>query len=305
MRVTHSDIKMPTGTPVQPFEVDLLSRSEYYPGGMPILDLSYQLENKIYGYNSGAEVDREIFSQKDRAFSTIFREGDTYTLRWWSQDPKRNSLPHQSLYSYMDANPILKNDPLGDLSEEYIIKSGFIKLSNNINPDYINVISDSRYAIIKGLKGEEKVMVNDDGTYNRLIKPNQLIDQIMVHFNSVTIKDGKDYKERKKQWLGEEKIGKDEIVHHIFPREHEDKFQKLYGIDINDPWFNIVLPKSEHKGYDAKHRDYNAKWKTFFKDNEYANIFQVLKNGYELMQEVYKIEPDGFLNPLPEESNNP
>ncbi len=116
VRTTFSDIKMPTGTPSQPFEVDLLSKFEYYPGGMPIFDLTYQTEVTRYGYNSGAEVDREIFSQKDRAFSTLFREGDTYTLRWWSQDPKRRSLPHQSSYSYMDANPISKNDPDGDIT---------------------------------------------------------------------------------------------------------------------------------------------------------------------------------------------
>jgi hypothetical protein len=39
VRTTFSDIKMPTGTPSQPFEVDLLSKFEYYPGGMPIFDL--------------------------------------------------------------------------------------------------------------------------------------------------------------------------------------------------------------------------------------------------------------------------
>jgi hypothetical protein len=132
VRVTFSDIKMPTGTPAQPFRVDLLSKSEYYPGGMPILDLSYQLENKRYGYNSGAEVDREIFSQKDRAFSTLFREGDTYTLRWWSQDPKRNEFPHQSTYSYMDANPILKNDPLGDKGKVYGTKAFLKQVVNNL-----------------------------------------------------------------------------------------------------------------------------------------------------------------------------
>ena len=43
VRVTHSDIKMPTGTPAQPFRVDLLSKSEYYPYGMKINDLSYKV----------------------------------------------------------------------------------------------------------------------------------------------------------------------------------------------------------------------------------------------------------------------
>ncbi len=39
--VTFSDVKMPTGSPSQPFMVDLLSKSEYYPYGMKINELSY------------------------------------------------------------------------------------------------------------------------------------------------------------------------------------------------------------------------------------------------------------------------
>ena len=57
---------MPTGSPSQPFLVDLLSKSEYYPYGMKINELSYDRKNLPYGtgarfgYNGTHEQDREM-----------------------------------------------------------------------------------------------------------------------------------------------------------------------------------------------------------------------------------------------------
>jgi hypothetical protein len=51
---------MPTGTPSQPFRVDLLSKSEYYPYGMKINDLSYNATGARYGYNGTHEQDIEL-----------------------------------------------------------------------------------------------------------------------------------------------------------------------------------------------------------------------------------------------------
>lgn len=47
-------------------------------------------------------------------YSTLFREGDTENGRWWSRDPLEMSMPYQSPYTMMDANPISKTDIYGD-----------------------------------------------------------------------------------------------------------------------------------------------------------------------------------------------
>ncbi len=60
VRVTFSDIKMPTGYPSQPFTVDLLSKNEYFPYGMKINELSYNNGSTRYGYNGTHEQDREM-----------------------------------------------------------------------------------------------------------------------------------------------------------------------------------------------------------------------------------------------------
>ncbi len=60
VRVTFSDIKMPTGSGLQPFRVDLMSRSEYYPYGMKIKELSYNATGARYGYNGTHEQDKEL-----------------------------------------------------------------------------------------------------------------------------------------------------------------------------------------------------------------------------------------------------
>lgn len=51
---------MPTDTPSQPFSVDLLSKSEYYPYGMKINELSFNPTSTRFGYNGTHEQDREM-----------------------------------------------------------------------------------------------------------------------------------------------------------------------------------------------------------------------------------------------------
>jgi RHS repeat-associated protein len=111
VRVTHSDIKMPTGTPAQPFRVDLLSKSEYYPYGMKIDDLSYQTANSRFSYNS-QEKDVEL---NKNMLSAEFWEYDARSARRWNQDPK--PFANFSNYSTFQNNPIKFSDPLGDIVE--------------------------------------------------------------------------------------------------------------------------------------------------------------------------------------------
>ncbi len=77
----------------------------------------------------GSEKDDEIANVPEGHFSTYFREGDTRIARWWSVDPKARLQPWQSSYSYMDGNPIIFNDPMGD----WVKGAGFFR--NLFNSD--------------------------------------------------------------------------------------------------------------------------------------------------------------------------
>ena len=95
-------------------EGEAKNRVSYFTGGMIMPGLNYQGSTGYrYGYQ-GSEKDDEIAGVSNGHFTTYFREGDTRILRWWSVDPKARQQPWQSSYSYMDGNPVLNNDQLGD-----------------------------------------------------------------------------------------------------------------------------------------------------------------------------------------------
>jgi hypothetical protein len=120
VRVTHSDIKMPTGTPAQPFRVDLLSKSEYYPYGMVINDLSYNATGTSarYGYNGTHEQDKEL--NGDGNYLDFGNFGyDTRVAMRRNQEPLSAKYPHLSGYAIFGDNPIMYVDIDGN--EKHVV----------------------------------------------------------------------------------------------------------------------------------------------------------------------------------------
>jgi RHS repeat-associated protein len=97
------------------YKAEMITASDYYAYGSYMEGRYYEVDTSFrfrFGYQ-GSEKDDEI-SSKGGHISTFFREGDTRLVIWWSPDPKGHVQPWQSPYSFMNGNPILFNDPLGD-----------------------------------------------------------------------------------------------------------------------------------------------------------------------------------------------
>lgn len=110
VRVTFSDIKMPKVPFNGTFEVDLLSKSEYYPYGMKIKDLSYNAVGARYGYNSH-EQSTELNLDGNHT-TAEFWEYDARSTRRWNNDPR--PVTAISPYATFQGNPIMFSDMRGD-----------------------------------------------------------------------------------------------------------------------------------------------------------------------------------------------
>jgi len=93
------------------FQPEVTSISDYYPFGAPIQGRSFSSTEYRFGFNTQEKTD-EIAGPGNHNTAT-FWEYDTRLGRRWNVDPV--TKPWESLYACLSDNPILLNDPNGDL----------------------------------------------------------------------------------------------------------------------------------------------------------------------------------------------
>jgi RHS repeat-associated protein len=100
-----------SGSIVAFFTPDVMSYSDYYPFGMQLPGRHETVGDYRYGYQ-GSESDDEVKGEGN-SYTTHFRQLDVRIGRWFSIDPKATAW--ESPYVSMGNNPIMHNDPMGDV----------------------------------------------------------------------------------------------------------------------------------------------------------------------------------------------
>lgn len=109
---TYNDRRIWNGTELL-YEAVELSTTDYFPYGMPMDDLRYQVyhgsDSYRYGHD-GMEKDNEIISE-GLSYTTNERQYDPRLGRWKSLDPDKANHPSLSPYSSYAGNPVVSADP--------------------------------------------------------------------------------------------------------------------------------------------------------------------------------------------------
>ncbi|MEM9920768.1 MAG: RHS repeat-associated core domain-containing protein, partial [Bacteroidota bacterium] len=97
------------------YEPTIISALDYYPFGLEMPGRSYQSGNYRMGFN-GMEMDRNKEFGDLISYYSFHRIYNPVLGRWLSPDPKAMLQPGLSPYAAMNNNPIMLNDPNGDIA---------------------------------------------------------------------------------------------------------------------------------------------------------------------------------------------
>jgi RHS repeat-associated protein len=98
------------------FRSEIVNASDYTPFGVQMDGRKFVIDDYRYSFN-GMEKTDEIYGSGNE-YTTEFRQYDSRLGRWMSRDTKANEQPYQSPYCAMDNNPVVYNDPKGDIVDK-------------------------------------------------------------------------------------------------------------------------------------------------------------------------------------------
>jgi len=148
-------------------EADVLSVSDYEPGGFPTPGRQFNSESYRFGHNTQEKVD-EWNGTTGTHYTALYWEYDSRLI--WRQTPDPKGSASVSPYACFGGNPILYSDVLGDIWDvgtDDQTKSDVKGLAKNKNnAKLINIDDNGRVSLDFGKRSPkriDKLLANDEG----------------------------------------------------------------------------------------------------------------------------------------------
>jgi|GEM_PF-1012765 len=144
------------------YNAQVVSVSDYYPGGSLMTERSWSATEYRYGGAGGQEKDDEI-SGKGNSYTAEYWQYDSRLLRRWNTDPIVK--PFESPYACFRNNPILLIDPTGeDVDLGKLSKEDKAQVENKVNSEHEDY-NEAYASLYQKLVDDKNTMYTFDNTH--------------------------------------------------------------------------------------------------------------------------------------------